>query len=330
MDRIDAMRSLVQVLDSGSFSAAAAVLRLHKSTVSQHIQALESHLGVRLLLRTTRSLEPTPEGRSLRAHAVQILQQLDEAEAAVRPLRSAARGPLRVDVPAALGRIVFAQALPAFLQRHPGITLEIACTDRRADLVREGIDCAIRAGDLPDSSLISRTLGSIHFGLFASQDYLNRCGVPQSPGDLEAHTTVVYRPAGGSADTPWLLSHDSGPAEPLRLRSRLGSSDSAFILQSVLGGAGIGLMSEFAAESAHSPSNEGRLVRVLPQWRGPSLALQLVTPTARHRLARVQLFMNWAEATLKSKLGAHLDTVRTRSSGASPARAQPKPVSTNT
>ena len=321
MDRIDVLRSLVQVLDCGSFSAAAAALGLHKSTVSQHIQALESHLGVRLLLRTTRSLKPTPEGRSLRAHAVQILQQIDEAEAAVRPLRSAARGPLRVDVPVALGRLVFAQAVPAFLQRHPGITLELACTDRRADLVRQGIDCAIRAGDLPDSSLISRTLGSIHFGLFASQDYLNRHGAPMSPGDLQAHAIVVYRPAGSSTDTTWLLSHASGPAEPLRLRSRLCSSDSAFVLHSVQGGAGIGLMSEFAAASAHSPSNGGRLVRVLPQWRGPTLSLQLVTPTARHRLARVQLFMNWAEATLKSKLGVHLDADRTRPSGTSPARA---------
>lgn len=314
------MRSLVQVLDSGSFSAAAEVLRLHKSTVSQHIQALEAHLGVRLLFRTTRSLEPTLEGHSLRAHAVLILQQLDEAEAAVRPLRSAARGALRVEVPVALGRLVFAQALPTFLQRHPGITLELACTDRRADLVRQGIDCAIRAGDLPDSGLISRMLGSIHFGLFASQDYLNRCGTPLSPGDLQAHSTVVYRPAGGSSATTWVLSHASGTTEPLRLRGQLCSSDSAFILQSVQGGAGVGLMSEFAAASAHSPSTGGRLVRVLPQWRGPSLALQLVTPTARHRLARVQLFMNWAEAILKSQLGEHLDADRNRPPGTSPTR----------
>ena len=307
MDRIDAMRSLVQILDSGSFSAAAEALGLHKSTVSQHIQALESHLGVRLLSRTTRSLEPTPEGRSLSAHAVQILQQLDDAEAAVRPLRSAARGPLRVDVPVALGRLVFAQAAPEFLQRHPGITLELACTDRRADLVRQGIDCAIRAGDLPDSSLISRPLGSIRFGLFASQDYLQRRGMPMSPADLQAHAIVVYRPTGRSADTTWQLSRDSSPAEQVRLRGRLCSSDSAFILQSVQSGAGVALMSEFAAASANSPSKGGQLVRVLPHWQGPTLALHMVTPTTRHRLARVQLFMNWADATLKAKLGAHLD-----------------------
>lgn len=307
MDRIEAMRSLVQVFESGSFSAAAVALGLHKSTVSQHIQSLESHLGVRLLVRTTRSLEPTAEGRDFRTHAAQILQQIDEAEAAVRPSRSVARGPLRVEVPVALGRLVFAMAVPDFLQRHPGITLELGCTDRRGDLVRQGIDCAIRAGNQADSTLVGRTLGSIRFGLYASSEYLGRRGMPESPAALSEHALVYYRPVGHAGDAAWQLSDDAGRAEPLRLHSRLCSSDSAFVLQALQSGAGIGLISEFAAASAHSAAPGGRLVRVLPQWHGPSLPLQMVTPSSRHRLARVQLFMHWAEATVHKALGAHLD-----------------------
>lgn len=303
MDRFDTLRSLVQVFDSGNYTAAADALRLHKSTISQHVHALERHFGVRLFTRTTRSLMPTPEGHNLHAHALQILQQMDEAERALRPLRSAAKGHLRVESPVALGRLVIAPALPSFLAQHPGLSLELGSVDGRVDLIRQGVDCAIRSGALSDSTLACRTLGALRFGLYASQAYAQRAGLPVEPGGLTQHAMVAYRPAG----TPrpkmmplWRLDAPGGPV-PVPLPGRSSTTDSGCALQWILGGGGIGLLSEFVAASVGSS-----LVRVLPEWRGPTLPLHLVTPGTKLRLARVQAFLDWAEATLRERLGPHL------------------------
>jgi DNA-binding transcriptional LysR family regulator len=303
MDRIDALRSLVQVFESGNYTSAASALQLHKSTISLHVKALEVHFGVRLFTRTTRSLTPTPEGKNLYAYAQQILHRMDEAERALRPMRSTARGHLRIECPVALGHLVFAPALPDFLARHPGLSLELGCVDGRIDLVRQGVDCAIRAGSLADSSLVSRTLGSIRFGLYASQAYVQRAGAPDDPEDLTRHAMATYRPQGAPrASTLQLWRTGSrGMSVVVPLQGSFGTTDSGCLVQWTLAGGGITLLSEFVASSVGSP-----LVRVLPQWRGPTLPLHLVTPSARHRLARVQVFLEWAESTLRERMGAHL------------------------
>ena len=303
MDRIDALRSLVQVFDSGNYTAAADALRLHKSTISQHVHALERHFGVRLFTRTTRSLTPTPEGRSLHDHALQILQRMDEAERALRPMRSTAKGHLRVESPVVLGRLVIAPALPEFLARHPGLSLELGCVDGRVDLIRQGVDCAVRSGALPDSTLVCRTLGAIRFGLYASQAYAQRAGQPEKPDDLSRHAMVAYRPAGAPRPRALPLRRQGARGGPVSvpLSGRASTTDSACALEWILAGGGIGLLSEFAAASVGSS-----LVRVLPEWSGPTLPLQLVTPGARLRLARVQAFLEWAEATLRERMGPHL------------------------
>lgn len=303
MDRIDALRSLVQIFDSGNYTAAANALRLHKSTISQHVNALERHFGVRLFTRTTRSLMPTPEGHNLHAHARQILQCMDDAERALRPMRSSAKGHLRVESPVALGRLVIAPALPEFLAQHPGLSLELGCFDGRVDLIRQGVDCAIRSGSLPDSTLACRTLGAIRFGLYASQAYAQRAGLPAEPNDLTRHALVAYRPAGAPRPKTlslWRQGVASGQIA-VPLSGGYSTTDSACALQFILAGGGIGLLSEFVAASAGSS-----LVRVLPEWNGPTLPLHLVTPGTRLRLARVQAFLEWAEATLRERLGPHL------------------------
>lgn len=303
MDRIDALRSLVQVFDSGNYTAAADALRLHKSTISQHVHALERHFGVRLFTRTTRSLMPTPEGRNLHAHALMILQRIEEAERALRPLRSTVRGHLRVESPVALGRLVIAPALPQFLAQHPGLTVELGCVDGRVDLIRQGVDCAVRSGALPDSTLVCRTLGAIRFGLYASQGYAQRAGLPAEPDGLKGHAMVAYRPTGAPRPETlhlWPIGTIDEPAL-VPLLDCSSTSDSGCALQWILAGGGIGLLSEFVAASVGST-----LVRVLPGWRGPTLPLHLITPAARLRLARVQAFLDWVEATLRERLGPHL------------------------
>lgn len=321
MDRIDALRSLVQIFDSGNYTAAADALRLHKSTISQHVNALERHFGVRLFTRTTRSLTPTLEGQNLHAHARQILQCMDEAERALRPMRSTAKGHLRVESPVALGRLVIAPALPNFLAQHPGLSLELGCVDGRVDLIRQGVDCAIRTGALPDSTLACRTLGAIRFGLYASQAYAQRAGLPVEPDGLVRHALVAYRPAGAPRPETLSLWRQGVPSAPVAvpLSGGFGTTDSACALQFILAGGGIGLLSEFMAASVGSS-----LVRVLPEWRGPTLPLHLVTPGTRLRLARVQAFLEWAEATLRERLGPHLTSDRERDTmGAHRVRPNP-------
>ncbi|HMO48384.1 MAG TPA: LysR substrate-binding domain-containing protein [Rubrivivax sp.] len=303
MDRFDAMRTFVQVLDSGSYTKAALQLGRHKATVSQQIQQLEDRLGTRLLTRTTRSVSPTEEGLAYYRHACAILQQVDEAESMLRKGSSAPAGHLRVDVPVAMGRLLFAPEIGGFLERHPKLTIELGCTDRIVDLVQEGVDCALRGGTLPDSSLSARRVGNLRFVLCAAPRYIEQHGLPQTPQDLGRHHQVGYVLASSGKLRPVSLIRDGHEAE-FDVPARLVTTDSAVALSAGLDGVGILVLAEFVA--GHYLSSGG-LVRVLPAWQCPSLPLHLLTPTARKRAARVQAFMDWAHALLLRRLGAQLE-----------------------
>jgi LysR family transcriptional regulator for bpeEF and oprC len=303
MDRFDAMRAFVQVLESGSYTKAALQLGLHKATVSQQIQQLEDRLGTRLLTRTTRSVTPTEEGRAYYRHACAILQQVDDMETLLRKGTSAPAGHLRVDVPVAMGRLVFAPEVRGFLERYPKITLELGCTDRAVDLVQEGVDCALRGGTLPDSRLSARRVGDLRFVLCAAPHYIERHGLPQTPEDLPRHQQIGYVLASTSKVRPVSLTRGDRKAE-FDLPARFVTTDSAAALSAGLDGLGLIVLAEFVA-SHHLSS--GALVRVLPGWQCPSLPLHLVTPTTRKRAARVQAFMDWAHALLLRRMGAHLE-----------------------
>lgn len=299
MDKLVAMRSLVAVVDSGGFSAAARVLGQHKATLSQHVGQLERDLGVRLLARTTRSLALTAEGQRYLALAREVVQRVDEAEGALRQARSGPAGPLRVEVPTVVGRSLLMQEIGDFVRRYPGIAVEVNCTDRRADLVSEGLDVALRAGALPDSTLTVRPVGSIRFALYASPRYLGRAGVPESPSELATHRWVVYRPAGRGVPMP--VSLNSGDRrETLDPKPALVVDDAGAALEAARAGVGVAQLSCFAA-SRHE--RDGDLVRVLPGWQGPALPVQIVTPSRRQRALRVQVFCDWLVPVLQRRLG---------------------------
>ena len=304
MDRFDAMRAFVQVVESGSYTKAALQPNLHKATVSQQIQQLEDKLGTRLLTRTTRSVAPTVEGRTYYQHACSILQQVDEMEAQLRKGAGAPAGHLRVDVPVAMGRLVFVPEIRGFLERHPKVTLELGCTDRVVDLVQEGVDCAVRGGDLPDSRLSARRVGDLRFVLCAAPRYIDECGLPDTPDELARHSRVGYLPASTGRLSPVRLVRDGRTVET-DVPARFVTTDSAAALSAGLDGLGIIQLAEFVA--SHYLAS-GALVPVLPGWRCPSLPLHLVTPTTRKRTARVQAFMDWAHALLLRRLGAHFET----------------------
>lgn len=304
MDRFDAMRTFVQVLESGSYTQAALRLNLHKATVSQQIKQLEDKLGTRLLTRTTRSVTPTPEGQAYYRHACTIVQQVDEVESLLRKGTNAPAGHLRVDVPVALGRLVFAPEIRHFLELYPKLTVELGCTDRVVDLVREGVDCALRGGQLPDSRLSARWVGDVRFVLCAAPRYIERHGLPETPEDLPRHHQIGYVLASTGKLRPVALTRD-GRETAFDVPARFVTTDSAIALSAGLDGLGIIVLARFVAEHYLT---SGALVRVLPDWRCPSLPLHLVTPTTRKRAARVQAFMDWAHAMLQRRIGVRLGT----------------------
>lgn len=304
MDRLDAMRSLVQVVDSGSYTKAARQLNLHKATVSQQIQQLEDKLGTRLLTRTTRSVTPTVEGLAYYQHARVILEQVDEAEAMLRKGISTPAGHLRVNVPVAMGRLLFAPEIRGFLDRHPRITIELSCSDRTVDLVKEGVDCALRGGVLPDSQLSARRVGELRFVLCAAPRYIDVHGLPGRPDDLVDHQQIGYVLASTGKMRPVRLERERQVVEH-DVPARFVTTDSGAALSAGLDGLGLIVLAEFVA--SHYLTS-GALVRVLPGWQCPSLPLHLVTPTARKRAARVQAFMDWAHALLIRRLGPQLET----------------------
>ena len=303
MDRFDAMRAFVQVVDSGSYTRAAEQLGLHKATVSQQVQQLEDRLGLRLLVRSTRQVTPTAEGLAYCEQARAILVQVDEAESTLRRGSRALAGHLRVNVPVAMGRQVFAPEIAGFLDRHPKITLEMGCSDRTVDLIREGVDCALRGGAMPDSQLTARRLGDLRFALCAAPAYIERYGLPSSPDELARHHQVGYVLASTGKIRSVRLERE-GRVAVQDVPARFVTTDSAAALSAALDGLGLFVLAEFVA--SHYLAS-GALIRVLPGWQCPSLPLQLVTPTSSKRTARVQAFMDWARALIVRRLGPHLE-----------------------
>lgn len=299
MDRFDAMRSFVQVLEAGSFTGAARALRLHKATVSDHVRGLEERLGVRLLTRTTRSVAATAEGLAFHPRARAILAEVDHAEATLRAGRSSPGGRLRVDVPVAIGRLVVVPEIRGFLERYPRIELELGCTDRVVDLVAEGIDCAIRGGHLPDSSHTARRVGDVGFVLCAAPRYVDEHGLPDTPEGLARHLRVGYVPPGGRAPRDVRLLRGGRTVE-VAMPCRFATTDSGAVLAAGLDGVGI---VQIATHVAEHHLATGALLRVLPGWLCPALPLYLVTPSRRQRPARVQAFLDWVRPLLARRLG---------------------------
>src|ERR1700736_3339025 len=190
MDRLQAMEVFVRVVDTGAFTRAAEVLHMPKATVTTLIQNLESHLGAKLLNRTTRRVNVTPDGAAYYERCTRILAEVEEIESALGHTKSSPRGRLRVDFPVTFGRRVLVPALPDFFERYPDIRLEVGCSDRPVDLIEEGVDWVVRGGVQPDSTLVARRVGMVDFVSCATPEYLARHGVPAHPHDLRRHHCI--------------------------------------------------------------------------------------------------------------------------------------------
>ncbi|MBF0676044.1 LysR family transcriptional regulator [Pseudomonas sp.] len=295
-DRLEAMRAFCRIVEMGSFTGAANVLNVAKTTISGQIQALESQLGVKLLHRTTRRVSPTTDGAAYYERARLLLDEIDELEASVAQSRSVVRGRVKVEMPSPLGISLIIPSLPAFTVQHPHIQLDIGCSERVVDLVHEGIDCAFRGGTVADQDLVSRPVGLMRFCLCASPAYLLGCAPIWKPDDLLMHRYLGFTfPGSGRQMTPVLHLGDVRFVIEQLPMMRF-NNGSAYITAAL---AGLGIVSIPRAE-ANPHLQAGGLVEVLPGWELESMPISLVYPFTRHLSAKVRAFTEWAAALMDS------------------------------
>jgi DNA-binding transcriptional LysR family regulator len=273
-----------KVVEAGSFIGASRELDMPKSTVSRKVSELEERLGARLLQRSTRKLSLTDVGRTYYQHAARVVAELEEAERAVNRMQESPRGRLRVTMPLNFGFL--APIVSAFLRRYPEVQLELIGADRVVDLVEEGFDVAIRAGDLRDSSLIARSLGSLESYLVASPAYLRRHGTPKSPQELERFACVVF--GAGPERSRFKLTR-AGKATTVQVDARLTVNDFEFLEDFARSGQGIAALPVFRCID---DIRRKKLRRVLPDWCTRAVALHAVYPSTRHLSPKVTAFLD--------------------------------------
>ncbi|WP_223963543.1 LysR family transcriptional regulator [Paraburkholderia sabiae] len=289
MNRLQAMQVFTRIVDGNSFSAAARSLDITRSSVTTIIQALEAHLKVRLLNRTTRRISLTPDGAAYYERCARILADIEESER-VFSRHAAPRGKLSVDMPGSIGNRVIVPALDEFQARYPDIDLLLRVGDTGIDLVQDNIDCAIRIGELQDVTLIARRLGTVEFVTVASPAYFARAGVPETIADLTMHTAVNHASGrtGQIAQMDFIV--DGKPVAP-RMHSRLAANDDAAYLQCGLNGLGLIQLPRLLA----LPHLEaGELVEVLGRWRPAPCPVHAVYPRSRRLSTQVRAFVDWA------------------------------------
>jgi DNA-binding transcriptional LysR family regulator len=273
-----------KVIQAGSFVGAARELGMPKSTVSRKVSELEERLGARLLQRTTRKLSLTDAGRTYHQYAARVVTELEAAELAVTRMQEAPRGLLRVTMPLNFG--YFGPIVTSFLKRYPDVQVELVCTDRVLDLIHDGFDVALRTGQLADSSLIARHLGTLKSFVVASPRFLKQRGTPQKPEDLAQFECVVF--GAGSDRASWKL-HKSGRTLTVEVRARLWVNDFDFLDEAARAGLGIAMLPAFRCVE---PMRSHTLRRVLPDWCSPEIALHAVYPSTRHLSPKVKAFLD--------------------------------------
>jgi LysR family transcriptional regulator for bpeEF and oprC len=302
LDRLKAMEVFVQVAQLGSFTQAADALRMPKPTVTTLVQQLEAHLGVQLLQRTTRRLTLTEDGVACKERGIALMREFAELEAQVRGSVITPTGRLRVDVPAAVGRHVLMPVLPKFFERYPEIVLEVGSTDRPVDLVREGVDCVVRGGNIYDESLVARRLGAFEVVTCAAPSYLAQHGTPETLEDLERHVFVNYFSTKTGRVFPFDFKRGNEAHEITRPH-RVAANDADSYIAAGL--AGMGLMQSPATSVIRQHLAAGRLVRVLDDWSAGELPMYVLYPRNRHLSSRIRAFSDWMAEVFIGEFGVH-------------------------
>jgi LysR family transcriptional regulator, regulator for bpeEF and oprC len=289
MDIVQAMKVFARVVETKSFTRTAETLNIPRGRVTVIVQSLEAHLKTRLLQRTTRSLNLTPDGAAYYERCVRVLADIDDIESSFLGNERSPRGKLRVDMPGALGRLIVMPALGDFHEKYPDIDLRLGLGDKSLDLVQEGIDCVIRIGTLQDSTLVARRVGVYQGVTVASPEYLRNAGTPRTLAELAHHRTVNYYFGRTGRFMPFTFDAD-GEVVEVKMHGSIAVNDAEAYLVGALNGLGIVQGARFMA----LPYLEsGALVEILSQWKPRPLPISAVYPHNRHLSATVRAFVDW-------------------------------------
>jgi DNA-binding transcriptional LysR family regulator len=297
MDRLDAMQAFVAVADLQGFAPAARKLKLSPSAITRLVAGLEERLGTRLLQRTTRSVTLTDAGTRYLERARRILADVEEAERAAESERTRPSGWLVVSAPVGFGRLHVSQVMTAYLKRYPDVAGELRLQDRMISLVEDGVDLAVRIGELADSSLVARHVGEMRRIVVASPTYLKARGEPKNPAALASHDTIQFGSTAGSADWRFI---DDGAEVRIGCTPRFSTNSSDAALQYAEAGGGL---TRLMAYQAAASLKAGKVKIVLEKYEPPALPIHIVYPTSRLLSAKVRAFIDLVMETTDWRFG---------------------------
>ncbi len=283
------------MVDAGSFTAAADRLDMSRAMASKYVAALEEHLGTRLLHRTTRKLTLTESGAAYYERCAQILTDIEDAEADALKSNAAPRGLLRMTIPLSFGLMHMGPVLAAYMYQYPEVKVDLVLTDRRRDLIEEGLDLAIRIGALPESGLIARKLASDRLVVCAAPDYLKRRGEPRTPAELAHHHCLLY--AYDTTRQEWKFDGPDG-THSVRVTGRLRANNGDVVRLAGLAAAGVMRQPSFLVGE---DLRAGRLVEVLSDYRSEELGIYIVYASRKHLPPKVRSFVDFAAQAFAMK-----------------------------
>jgi DNA-binding transcriptional LysR family regulator len=294
VDKLNAMAIFVRVVERGSFSAVAREMQTSQPTISKVLKALETGLGGKLIARSTRQLSLTDEGQRYYNECRQILAAVDAAEHSFQSGKERIAGPLRIGSSVSFGRLQIAPRLAQFLERHPGIEIDLQLSDQNQDLVSEGLDVTFRIGELNDSGLIARHIGTTHRVTVAAPAYLKKHGQPHTPAELGAHNCLQFNLL--NSQNLWVFEKNNQRHE-VRIKGNAQSNNSEAIREMVLGGLGIALSPVWLFSE---DLKAGRVTAILQDYTAQSLPMHAVSPANRRQSARVKAFVDYMSQALEA------------------------------
>ncbi len=284
------MMVFLAVIETGSFTLAADRLGMPKANVSRKVSRLEEQLNITLLERTTRSQHLTEAGKRYLIHCKRVHEELDLATASVSEMLHSYTGKLKVGASVATGQQILRPALASFLHQYPELKLQLSLLNRRVDFIEEGFDVVIRIGQLNDSMLIAKKLGTVSRKLYASPAYLAQRGKPSSTEQLVEHQLLIMNPTNN--DLKLILSSKKGENFTLNCKPRLLVDDFAILKQSIIDGLGIAVLPDYMCKS---DVQSGKLVNILPNWGMDNIEVYALYPRNRAKIPKVKAFLNFVE-----------------------------------
>ena len=288
MSNIDDIVLFRKLVELRSFTAVAELLHLSRSLVSKRINRLEDHLGVQLLNRTTRRLELTEAGRTYYKYCVQIEDTLLEAESAVSEIRRHPKGVLNVNAPVSYGQLILPDVMTRFLEAYPEVKINLSLSDSMVDVVGAGYDVVIRIGELDDSSLKARKIGTTHLYAFAHKRYLDKHGIPQTPRDLKQHNCLIYSMMRGGSIHEWRFKGPEG-VEHVAISGNLTADNGIPLYQAVRAGLGIAIQPSFILNAFQDDD----IVHLFPEYPPREIGIYAVYPPSKKPPINTRVFIDY-------------------------------------